>query len=301
MLLFFRKEGLAFLPSIHLSATDTGSGPPVCLLHGLFGRAQNLGTLARRLAGRHRVLSLDLRNHGASPHAPGMGYADMAADVLHALRGMAAYPCSMLGHSMGGKVAMAAVLAAPDAVTRLAVADIAPVAYRHGNAGVAAALQALPLTPGLDRRSADDALASAVPDATVRGFLLQNLAFGAAPAWKIGLAEIAACIVDIEGWPDAFAVSRYDGPTLFVTGGRSDYVAPDGLQAIGRLFPRARVITLADAGHWVHADQPVLFAEAIEAFLDAVEVAACPNAITTDQSPPEWKTARDAAENQALP
>ena len=96
-----------------LHATETGAGPPLCLLHGLFGRAQNFGALVRRLSGKHRVISLDLRNHGASPHIAGMAYADMAADVVHILRKMGALPCSVVGHSMGGKVAMAAALSAP--------------------------------------------------------------------------------------------------------------------------------------------------------------------------------------------
>ena len=196
-----------------------------------------------------------------------MRYEDMAADVLHTLSTCDALPCSLLGHSMGGKVAMAAALAYPQQVTRLVVADIAPVAYHHHNKAVAGALQALPLSPNLSRRAAEEALAESVPDEATRRFLLQNLAFGAAPAWKIGQAEIAAGIADIEGWPDENAALRYGGPVLFVAGERSDYLGPEGLEAARALFPHARVITLANAGHWLHADQPVLFAEAIEAFL----------------------------------
>ncbi len=256
------------MPNTRLHATESGSGPPLCLLHGLFGRTQNFGALARRFSARHRVISLDLRNHGASPHVPGMRYTDMAADVLCTLGELAALPCSLLGHSMGGKVAMATALATPDAITRLVVADIAPVTYHHGNADVAAALQALPLTPGLDRRMAGNALAPAVPDGAIRSFLLQNLEFGAAPAWKIGLAEIAADMKEIEGWPAEFAALHYGGPVLFVAGEHSDYVGSDGLQAIGRLFPQAQVVKLPGAGHWVHADQPALFAEAVETFLE---------------------------------
>ena len=240
----------------------------MCLLHGLFGRAQNFGALARRLSVTHRVVSLDLRNHGASPRVPGMRYADMAGDVLHTLDRLAALPCAMLGHSMGGKVAMALALSAPEAVTRLVVADIAPVAYRHGNAGVAASLLSLGLTPGLDRRTADKALAAAVPDSAIRGFLLQNLDFCSAPAWKIGLSEITSGIADIEGWPAELSDARVDLPARFIAGERSDYVAADGLLAIAAAFPRALVITLAGAGHWVHADQPLPFFNAVRGFLE---------------------------------
>ena len=255
------------MADILLHATETGSGPPLCLLHGLFGRGQNFGALARQLSAKFRVVSLDLRNHGASPHVPGMAYADMAGDVLRTLAAMGALPCRLLGHSMGGKVAMTAALAAPDQVTRLVVADIAPVSYSHHNASVAAALQALPLSPGLDRRMAETTLGQAMPDQSVRRFLLQNLAFGAAPVWKIGLAEIAAGMADIEGWPPAAAVLRYDGPVLFVAGERSDYVTAEGLQAAHPLFPHMRLVKLPGAGHWLHADQPALFADAVEAFL----------------------------------
>ncbi len=239
----------------------------MCLLHGLFGRAQNFGALARHLSGRHRVISLDLRNHGASPQIAGMAYGDMAADVLRILHEREMLPCSVVGHSMGGKVAMAAALTAPDAVARLVVADIAPVPYHHANTRIAAALLALELAPGLDRRAGGQALAADVPDPAVRSFLLQNLEFGTAPAWKIGLQEIAAGIADIEGWPEAFSNLQYHGPALFVIGERSDYVNPQGVSAIERSFPRQEFVTLPGAGHWVHADQPALFAEAVAAFL----------------------------------
>ena len=250
-----------------LESAEAGTGAPVCLLHGLFGRRQNFGMLARHLAATHRVISLDLRNHGASPHVSGMAYADMAADVLETLTKCAALPCAMLGHSMGGKVAMAIALSAPHAVQRLIVADIAPVHYQHGNARIAAALQALALTQGLDRRQAENTLQAEIPDSTVRSFLLQNLAFGAAPAWKIGLRQIADGIHEIEGWPDDLPNRHYLGPALFITGGSSDYVAEPGLAAIRRMFPNARVERLAGAGHWLHADAPAAFASLVEGFL----------------------------------
>jgi pimeloyl-ACP methyl ester carboxylesterase len=252
---------------MRLHAVEQGRGPPVCLLHGLFGRSQNLASVARALATRCRVLSLDLRNHGASPHAAGMAYAALAEDVRETLAHHAALPAGLLGHSMGGKVAMTLALAEPGAVSRLLVADIAPVAYAHGNARVAGALQGLALRPGLTRAEADAALRDAVPDAGVRGFLLQNLGVGPAPAWRIGLDQIASGIADIEGWADPVAVRPYGGPALFVAGERSDYVGPSGEAAILLLFPRARLTRLAEAGHWLHADQPAAFARLAEDFL----------------------------------
>jgi len=135
-----------------LHATETGQGPPICLLHGLFGRSQNLGALARRWSHTNRVISLDLRNHGQSPHAPVMSYDFMAADVLLTLGQMNALPCRLLGHSMGGKVAMTIALNVPKSVSGLTVADIAPLSYSHGNQDVAAALEQLQHATDLRRR-----------------------------------------------------------------------------------------------------------------------------------------------------
>jgi len=249
-----------------LHASEQGSGPPLALLHGLFGRSQNFGALARRLAAQHRVISLDLRNHGASPHAPGMDYATMAEDVRETLTGRSAWPACVLGHSMGGKVAMMLALLHPAQVQTLIVGDIAPVAYRHGNRGIADAMAAIPLMPGLTRAAADAALADAVPLPAVRGFLLQNLVFAQTPYWRIGLLEIAAALGDIEGWPDELA-THYTGPAWFITGADSDYVLPEHRPVIARLFPASRILAIPDAGHWLHADQPDAFARLVEAAL----------------------------------
>ena len=253
------------MPAVELNVIEAGQGRPVALMHGLFGRAQNLGFVARRLAATHRVLSIDLRNHGASPHTTGMDYTTLAADVLHTLAARDALPAALLGHSMGGKTAMAMALAAPDRVTRLLVADIAPVPYVHNNQAIANALLALDLTPGLTRAAADAALRDAIPDAGVRAFLLQNLVTGAAPAWRLGLSHIAAAMRDIEDFaapPDA----AYPGPTLFVLGANSDYVLPAHRPVIQALFPHAELVSLPDAGHWLHADQPERFTAVAEGF-----------------------------------
>ena len=201
-----------------LHAVERGAGPPVALLHGLFGQAVNFATVQRRLAERFRTLALDLRNHGASPHAPSMTLAEMAEDVRETLRARDALPCALVGHSLGGKVAMAAALQAPDAVTRLLVGDIAPVVYGGHGAQYErylAAMAALPLTTALTRAAADAALAAAVPDASVRAFLLQNLQPGEAPRWRINLAAIGVGLSAILGWA-APAGATYAGPTLFL-------------------------------------------------------------------------------------
>ncbi len=251
-----------------LHAVEAGEGEPIVLLHGLFGAARNLGAVQRALAPRFRVIALDLRNHGASPHAAQMDYPTMAADVLETLTELDGLPAALIGHSMGGKTAMLAALTRPDAVSRLLVADIAPVSYVHGNEPIAEALMALKLSPGLTRLAADAALAGAVPNASMRGFLLQNLVFGERPHWRIGLAEIARAIPALEGW-EAPADLRYGGPTLFVAGALSDYVRPDHRPAIRALFPRARFVTLKNAGHWVHVDNPLGFVSVLKGFLQS--------------------------------
>jgi esterase len=243
-----------------------GEGPALVLLHGLFGQAANFATLQRRLAARFRVLALDLRNHGASAHAPSMDYGTMAEDVLETLRRHDALPCAMVGHSMGGKVAMTAALAAPHAVSRLLVGDIAPVRYAPAHQAYAAAMAAIPLHSSLTRAQADAALAETMPAADIRAFLLQNLRFGAMPAWRIGLAEIAAGLADIEDWP-APPDGPYLGPVLFVAGERSNYIRAAHRPAIRALFPAARFVTLKGAGHWLHADAPAAFAAVVEGFL----------------------------------
>lgn len=155
---------------MHLNHIDAGSGPPVVLLHGLFGSARNFGTIQRALAPRFRVIAMDARNHGGSPHAQGMRYEDLAGDVAETLDRLGIRRTAIIGHSMGGKTAMTLALTAPDRVGRLMVADIAPVAYQHENETVAGAMRAIPLRPALTRAEAEAVLADAVPVPGVRTF-----------------------------------------------------------------------------------------------------------------------------------
>lgn len=256
---------------MRLAITELGGGPPVVFLHGLLGAGQNFGAIQKALAGRWRVLALDLRNHGSSPHAPGMTYPEMAADVAETLRAAGAWPASVIGHSMGGKVAMALALAEPAGVARLLVADIAPVPYRAAEFRTfLAAMQGLALKPGLTRREADAALAEAVPAPALRGFLLQNLLFAESPPrWRIGLAEIAGGMADITDWPDL--PGSYGGDVLVLAGDRSDYIEPGHHPLFLRRFPAARFRTMP-AGHWLHADNPQGFVAEAEQFLASRDV-----------------------------
>jgi esterase len=248
-----------------LNAIQSGEGPPVVLLHGLFGAARNFGAVQRALAPRFRVIALDMRNHGDSPHEADMRYPTLATDVRETLLSLGIEKAAVIGHSMGGKAAMALALRWPDQVGRVLVADIAPVIYQHGNDAIARAMEAIVLTPSLTRQEADAALAPAVPRADIRAFLLQNLRFGASPHWRIGLTEIAAAVPELEGWIELSGT--YPGPSVFVTGANSDYVRPEHRPIIRSRFPTARFVAIKNAGHWVHADNPAGFLSVVEAFL----------------------------------
>lgn len=250
---------------MRLNCVESGDGPTVVLLHGLFGSARNFGSVQRALKPLFHVIAMDARNHGASPHEAGMRYTTLAADVLETMDALEVTRSAVIGHSMGGKTAMTLAIMAPDRVGRLLVADIAPVPYRHGNNSIADAMRAIPLHAGLTRAEADAALMDAVPIAAVRTFLLQNLQFGPQPHWRIGLNEIAAAIPDLEGWETQSG--GFSGPTLFVSGAQSNYVLPEHRPVIRALFPAARFVSVKNTGHWLHADNPAGFLSVAEAFL----------------------------------
>jgi pimeloyl-ACP methyl ester carboxylesterase len=239
--------------------------PPILIVHGLFGSARNWGAIAKRLALSRQVISVDMRNHAGSPWMPSNSYPDMAADlagVIAAHGGQA----DVIGHSMGGKAAMVLALTAPERVRRLVVADIAPVAYGHTQAPLIAAMRGLDLT-GLTTRSAADArLAATVQEAPVRAFLLQSLDLKSdPPGWRLNLDVLDAEMPRIIGWPDI--KGSFAGPVLFLTGAKSDYVRPEHHETIKGLFPQARFEVLENAGHWLHADNPRGFLNAVSAFL----------------------------------
>jgi pimeloyl-ACP methyl ester carboxylesterase len=255
----------------HIAHGDDHSeaGPPVVILHGLLGSARNWSSFARQLGATRRVFALDLRNHGASPWADRMSYDQMADDVRAFLERRGLPTAAVIGHSMGGKVAMRLALAHGEQVDRLVVVDIAPVAYRRGFHAYVEAMRALDLSQIGRRSEADALLAEPIDDAGVRGFLLQNLVSGKDRlAWRVPLDALAANMPAIMGFPERGGIERYDGPALFVTGGRSDYVRPEHHAEILRLFPNAQIVTIPDAGHWVHAEAPQQFFEVVAAFLE---------------------------------
>ena len=252
---------------MQLHMIEAGQGPALILLHGLFGSARNWGGVQKALAQHYRVIAMDLRNHGASPHAAGMDYAAQASDVAETMAVLGIGRAIVLGHSMGGKTAMMLALTRPDLVERLIVADIAPRPYPPSLRAVVAALQALPLHPGLTRQEADQALRSAVPEAPIKSFLLQNLRFESAhPGWRIGLGEIAAAMPEIEAFAPPQA-APFEGPALAMAGALSPYIRPEDHAAFRALFPRIDFVSIARAGHWLHAENPEGFMAALRDFL----------------------------------
>ena len=248
--------------TVHGAATDQ---PPLVIAHGLFGSARNWSAIAKRLAAGRQVVAVDMRNHGDSPRSDVNDYPAMAGDLgetIAALGGRA----DLLGHSMGGKAAMALALTDPDRLRRLIVADMAPVAYDRSQLPYVRAMEAVDLGRVTRRSEAEAALAPAVPEAAIRAFLAQSVALGPDGAsWKLNLPVLGAEMPEIMGWP-ALA-GRFDGPTLFLTGADSDYVGADALPSIRALFPAARVEAIPGAGHWLHADAPAAFIAAVESFL----------------------------------
>lgn len=243
-------------------------GPPVVVLHGLFGSGRNWMTVSRRLADRYRVLAPDLRNHGTSPWSPVHTYEAMADDIVAVLEERSPGPAALVGHSMGGKAAMLVALRRPDLVDRLVVVDVAPVAYESGFGAYAGAMAEADLD-GVTRRAEVDAqLASAVPAPGVRAFLLQNLVLDRDGArWRVNLPVLEAAMPTISGFPAVAAGTSYNGPALFVAGGRSDYVRREHADAVMTLFPRAEVAIVPEAGHWVHAERLEDFLAVLDPFL----------------------------------
>lgn len=251
---------------LHARETGAAAAPPIVLLHGLFGSNENLGGLARALAGHHRVIGLDLRNHGRSPHGEAMDYATLAADVADTLDARGIPAAALIGHSLGGKTAMELALSRPARVEHLAVLDIAPVAYARHHDTELDALLGLDLAALPSRSAADEALGERIPSPGVRQFLLKNLRRGEAGLeWRVPLATIAAEYPRIAAAPPS--PGPFNGPGLFLRGGESGYVTGAGEAAIRERFPRARIETVPGAHHWLHVEAPEAVARLTGEFL----------------------------------
>ena len=254
--------------TLELAYTETGEGPPLVILHGLFGSSRNWASVARRLGETHRVFAVDLRNHGASPWAETMDYGEMAEDVRAFLARHGLAGATVMGHSMGGKTAMRLALEHGRDVGRLIVVDIAPVAYAHTHRPTVEAMRAVDLATAGRRADVDRQLQAAIPEAALRSFLLQNLVSEDGRLnWRINLAALAANMNTLTGYPEDLAGLTYGGPTHFLSGAASDYVREAHHARIRDLFPKAEIDSIPEAGHWVHAEQPAAFLERVRSIL----------------------------------
>ncbi len=252
---------------MHLHFKESGQGPALVLLHGLFGSSDNWQPLAARLAATFQVFALDQRNHGQSPHSAAMDYPVMAADVERFFTARGLTTARVLGHSMGGKTAMQLALHFPHRVEKLVVADMAPRAYAAAHDNIFAALLALELPGFHTRGQIEDALAPEIPDPVLRRFLLKNLGRNEQGGfyWKINLRSLAENYWRLR--EPVAGDAPFAKPALFLRGGQSKYVQPADEPLIRDWFPAAQIQTIAEAGHWIHADQPGEFLRRVLAFL----------------------------------
>lgn len=244
-----------------------GEGPPLLIIHGLFGASGNWVTLARNVYAEHfRTITLDLRNHGRSPHDDDFSYTAMSADVLELMKDEDIDKAHILGHSMGGKLSMHLALEHPEVVDRLIVADIGPQDYPARHGAIFDAMERLHPERYRSRRAIDEVLATAIPSASVRQFLMKNLEReGEAYRWTLNLPAIRRAYSEIIGPIESW--DTFDGEVLFVRGAESDYLVEGDLPRIRALFPFADMVSIEHAGHWLHAEQPEAFARITLDFL----------------------------------
>ncbi|MFO1152186.1 MAG: alpha/beta fold hydrolase [Rhodospirillales bacterium] len=241
------------------------------IVHGLFGSARNWHSIASRISDRFRVFAVDLRNHGESPWAPTMSFADMADDLARFIDEHSLGEVTLIGHSLGGKTAMLTALRKPAMVEALVVVDIAPVRYRHNFLAEVEAMRGLDLTRLHRRAEVEAALARSLDDPPLCKFLVQNLATGPhGLVWKLNLSAIERAMSELVDFPYV-ADWEYDGRALFVSGDHSDYITRAYDRQIFALFPQAEFAVIKDAGHRVHFDEPDAFVERVVDFLESAQ------------------------------
>ena len=256
---------------MQLAFQQYGSGPPLFILHGLFGSSDNWHSIGKALGEWFHVFAIDLRNHGRSPHSEEMNYELMAADLSELISRRLPEPSSarihLLGHSMGGKVAMQFAINFSANLEKLIIVDIAPKAYPPWHSEIFKGLQSLALGELTTRADADARLATTVQDVAVRAFLLKNLARNSDGRffWKFNLPDLARHYAELNS--NLPASGLFDGPALFLAGANSDYLAASDLPEIQKRFPAAILKVIPGAGHWVHAEQPQAFLQIVTEFL----------------------------------
>jgi pimeloyl-ACP methyl ester carboxylesterase len=251
-----------------IAYTDTGAGEAVVILHGLFGSRRNWVSIAKALSETHRVITVDMPNHGESDWLEPVTYEAMAEAIGAFITDQNLRGCTLMGHSMGGKTAMTLALTQSDLLSRLIVADISPVTYDHDNATNIEAMDVVDLSSLNSRNDADAQMAEVVDDPMLRAFFLQNLRRnGDAYEWRINLEGLKAGLGALHGFPTSEA--QFDKRTLFIAGAESDYITPEYHGDIADLFSDVSHESIPGAQHWLHADKPKEFTAIVQDFLKA--------------------------------
>jgi esterase len=260
------NKEFSMLLHTHCSGQPDSTKPPLVLIHGLFGSYENLGVIARSLSEQYQVINIDVRNHGQSGHSDQMSYALMVQDLAQTLDELHIASAALLGHSMGGKLAMAFALQYPQRVSKLIVADIAPVAYAPRHNAIFTGLVAIDLATLTSRTEADKQLSAYIAEPGVRQFLLKSLVKSDQRFhWRFNLQALKQHYNALIGAPQIDGC--YNGPTLFIKGGNSDYILPEHKAGIMQLFPQAQAKIIQGTGHWLHAEKPAAFTKLVQDFL----------------------------------
>jgi esterase len=256
---------------VEIHSSSSGNGPPVILLHGLFGAGGNLGALARNLGDSFRVYALDLPGHGKSQWLDAYSLSAMAGCVYQWMQREELGPANLVGHSLGGKVAMQLALSAPESVMSLTIADIAPVEYPGSHDAVFNALEAVSSSACRSRAQAATVMGNYLQEQDVIQFLLgslQRLEEGEY-VWRMDVAGLRRDYPLLLQAPEAN--SAFDGPAIFIKGSGSDYIQEKHRSAIEKYFPSASLKVMQDCGHWLHVEKPDLFNSIVRRYLRAVD------------------------------
>lgn len=243
----------------------------IIVLHGLFGSGRNWTQVAKQMSQKYRVLTVDLRNHGLSPWDDVMTYEAMAVDIVELIREESLIKPILLGHSMGGKVAMTAGLLKPDLLAGLIAVDIAPVTYNHSHLCLVDLLRGLDIGNYSRRSEADAVLAKLINDPILRGFLLHNLVYeDGGMRWQINLDVIASNIHNLMQFPFESGFIQFSGPSFFIGGANSDFILSKHYGLLRNFFPISKIKMIEGAGHWVHAEKPEEFCSHIIDFIGSL-------------------------------
>jgi len=255
--------------NLSLNYTSQGQGEALLIIHGLFGSSRNWRSLGKQFAQYYQVILLDLRNHGDSPFDPAMSYELMVKDLIALMDDLGFQSAHILGHSMGGKVSMKLNQLYPDRVKKLVIADIAPVPYPHDYDEIIDPILELNLSGIKNRKEADDQLKKVMPDQRIRLFILQNLSFyEGKPSWNLNWTAVKKSMSLLTGFED-IKDWEISNPSLFIRAGLSEYVTQQSCDLILEHFTDAQISTIENAGHWLHAEQPDAFYNAVIKFIQS--------------------------------